>query len=120
MCPESPSCPPAERSWRRSALPRVAKSLFIDLLDASYRVSATQTLKDVIAEKIEGLAWGPNLPDGRHVLFVMSDNDLYLGRPTQVFAFAVDSSAAGANFNYVPQQIDGPLYPPGQARKTAK
>jgi hypothetical protein len=97
-----------------------AKSLFIDLLDASYRVTATTTIKDIIAEKIEGLAWGQDLADGRHVLFVISDNDLYPGRPTQVFAFAVDSSAAGANVSYVPQQINGPLYPPGQAKKGAK
>lgn len=96
------------------------KSLFIDLLDPAYRVSATQTIRDVIAEKVEGLAWGPAQPDGRQVLFVISDNDLYPGRPTQVFAFAVDSSVAGANFSYVPQQIDGPLYPPGQAKKAAQ
>ena len=102
------------------AITPVTKALFIDLLDAAYRVSATQTIKDVIAEKIEGLAWGPDLPDGRHVLFVVSDNDLHPGRPTQVFAFAVDSTAAGANFSLVPQQIDGPLYPPGQAKKAAK
>ena len=88
----------------------VTKSLFIDLLDPAYRVSSSQTIKDVIAEKIEGLAWGPDLPDGRHVLFVISDNDLYPGRPTQVFAFAVDGSAAGADVRYVPQQLDGPLF----------
>src|SRR4030095_218688 len=31
---------------------------------------------NAIAEKIEGLAWGPDLADGRHVLYVISDNDL--------------------------------------------
>ena len=31
----------------------------------------------MVAEKIEGLAWGPDLPDGRHLLYVVSDNDLY-------------------------------------------
>ena len=31
----------------------------------------------MIAEKIEALAWGPNLPDGRHLLYVASDNDLF-------------------------------------------
>ena len=33
----------------------VTKTLFLDLLDPSYMVNATQTIKDVIAEKIE--AW---------------------------------------------------------------
>jgi hypothetical protein len=75
----------------------VGKSLFIDLLDPSYKVNATQTIKDVIAEKMEGLAWGPDLPDGRHLLYVISDNDLFPGRPTQLYAFGIDGSPAGAN-----------------------
>lgn len=98
----------------------VTKTLFIDLLDPSYAVSATQTIKDVIAEKIEGLAWGPDLPDGRHVIYVISDNDLYPGRPTQVFAFAIDGSASGANISYQPQQVAGPMYAPGQVKKALK
>jgi hypothetical protein len=61
-------------------------------------VSDTQTIKQVIAEKIEGLAWGPDLKDGRHVLYVFSDNDLYPGLPTQIYAFAVDENAAGIKF----------------------
>ena len=73
----------------------VTKQLFLDLLDPSYKVSETQTIKNVIAEKIEGLAWGPDLKDGRHVLYVFSDNDLYPGLPTQIYAFAVDEQAAG-------------------------
>jgi hypothetical protein len=75
----------------------VSKSLFIDLLDPSYKVNATQTIKDVIAEKMEGLAWGPELPHGRHLLYVISDNDLFPGRPTQIYAFGIDGSPAGAN-----------------------
>jgi hypothetical protein len=98
----------------------VTKTLFIDLLDSSYRVSATQTIKDVIAEKIEALAWGPDLPDGRHLLYVFSDNDLFPGRPTQIYAFAIAGSAAGANVQYVPQQVSGPMYPPGQVKKALK
>jgi hypothetical protein len=92
------------------------KSLFIDLLDASYQVSATQIIRDVIAEKIEGLAWGPDLADGRHLLYVISDNDLYPGRPTQIFAFAIDATAA--NINVIPQQFSGPMFPPGQVKKS--
>ena len=98
----------------------VTKTLFIDLLDTSYKVDAVRTIKDVIAEKIEGLAWGPDLPDGRHLLYVLSDNDLYTPRPTQIYAFAIDGSAGGANINYQAQHIDGPLYPPGQVKKALK
>src|SRR5262245_33605499 len=45
----------------------VTKTLFIDLLDPAFNLAPT------IAEKIEALSWGPDLPDGRHVLFVASD-----------------------------------------------
>jgi hypothetical protein len=96
----------------------VTKTLFIDLLGSSYKVDATHTIKDVIAEKIEGMAWGPDLPDGRHVLYVVSDNDLFPGRPTQIYAFAVDGAAAG--ISYQPQQLPGPLFPPGQVKKELK
>jgi len=78
----------------------VTKTLFIDLLDPSYMVNATQTIKDVIAEKVEGLTWGPALNDGRQVLYVFSDNDLFPGLPTQIYAFAID--AAAAHITYQP------------------
>jgi hypothetical protein len=76
----------------------VTKTLFIDLLDPAYKVDATQTIKDVIAEKIEGLAWGPKLRDGRLVLYVFSDNDLFPGLPTQIYAFAIDAASAGIDY----------------------
>jgi len=98
----------------------VSKVLFIDLLNASYKVNATKTIKDVVAEKVEGLAWGPDLPDGRHVLYVTSDNDLYTGLPTQIFAFAINGSPSGANIRYEAQQVAGPMYPPGQVKKALK
>jgi Esterase-like activity of phytase len=85
----------------------VTKTLFLDLLDPSYMVNATETIRDVIAEKIEAMAWGPNLKDGRHVLYVFSDNDLYPGLPTQIYAFAIDGAAAG--IEYRPQVV---LFPP--------
>src|SRR5262249_26562883 len=44
----------------------VSKQLFINLLDTDLNLAAT------IAEKLEGLAWGPDLPDGRHVLYLIS------------------------------------------------
>jgi hypothetical protein len=63
-----------------------SKTLFIDLLDAAFNLAPT------IAEKIEGLAWGPDLRDGRHVLYVMSDNDLNPNLATQIYAFAINPS----------------------------
>ena len=101
----------------------VDKRLIVDMLLPGYKVDPTHTIKDVIAEKIEGLAWGPDLPDGRHVLYVLSDNDLFVGppdRPTQIYAFAIDSSAQGANFVYRPQWLPFPLYPPGLVKKQVK
>lgn len=64
----------------------VSKTLFIDLLDPDFNLAGT------IAEKIEGLAWGPDLPDGRHMLYVVSDNDLNPNLATQIYAFAIDAS----------------------------
>lgn len=93
----------------------VTKTLFLDLLGADYHVSPTQTVKDVIAEKVEGIAWGPDLSRGIHVLYVVSDNDLYTGLPTQIFAFAVDAAAAG--IDYEPQDLPEPFYPPGLVRR---
>jgi len=94
---------------------KVEKRLFVDLLSQDYKIDATQTIKDVIAEKIEALAWGPNLPDGRHLLYVVSDNDLFPELPTQIYAFAIDGTAAG--ITYQAQQLPGPLFPPGQVKK---
>jgi hypothetical protein len=87
------------------------KTLFIDLLDPTYMVNAAQTIRDVIAEKMEGLAWGPDLADGRHVLYVFSDNDLFPGLPTQIYAFAIDGSAAGANIDFRRQHVLIPTFP---------
>lgn len=87
----------------------VTKTLFIDLLDPAFALAPT------IAEKIEGLAWGPDLQDGKHMLYVISDNDLNPALATQIYAFAVDGSAA--NINFQPQSLPGPLYPPGQVKK---
>jgi hypothetical protein len=91
-----------------SSITPVDKTLFLDLLDPTYKVSPTQTVKDVIAEKIEGLAWGPKLKDGRHLLYVFSDNDLFPGLPTQIYAFAVNGAAAG--ITHRPQTIWFPAF----------
>jgi len=88
----------------------VAKTTFIDLLDSALGLAPT------IAEKIEGLAWGADLPDGRHLLYVVSDNDLNLSLATQLYAFAIDPSLVELERQYLP----GPLYPPGQVKQQIK
>jgi hypothetical protein len=85
----------------------VTKELFINLLDPDLNLTAT------IPEKIEGLAWGPDLRDGRRVLYVISDNDLNPSLATQIYAFAIDPSL----INLQEQVLPGPLYPPGQVKK---
>jgi hypothetical protein len=49
-----------------------------------------------LPDKIEGYAWGPDLPDGRHLLLATNDNDFaqaaVTGFPNYIFAFAVDPS----------------------------
>jgi hypothetical protein len=96
----------------------VKKTLFIDMLKDVYKVDATRTIKDVIAEKIESLTWGPDLPDGRHVLYVASDNDLNPDNPTQIYAFAINEAQAG--IEYQPPQLPSPLFPPGQVKQALK
>jgi phytase-like protein len=80
----------------------VKKTLFINLLDPAFNLAPT------IAEKIEGLAWGPDLPDGRHVLYVISDNDLNPNLDTQLYAFAIDPSLIDFEKQFLPL----PVYPP--------
>jgi len=112
----------AELAAQVPPITSVSKSLFIDLLDPSYVVDATttppKTIKDVIAEKVEALSWGPDLPDGRHVLYVVTDNDLFPALPTQIYAFAIDEAVAGVR--YEPQRVAGPLFPPGQVKKALR
>ena len=63
----------------------VAKSLFIDMRDQRWGLAGP-----LFPVKIEGLAFGPDLPGGRHLLLVTSDNDVG-DAPTHFFAFAIDS-----------------------------
>ena len=99
--PATGALPAGVTAVEKSATP------FIDLLDPAFGLSAT------IAEKIEGLAWGPDLADGRHLLYVVSDNDLNPGLATQVYSFAIDPSA----LDVAQRTLAGPLFPPGQVRK---
>jgi hypothetical protein len=50
-----------------------------------------------IPDKIEGFTFGPDLPDGRHLLLVTNDDDfgpttLISGYPNYIMAFAIDPS----------------------------
>jgi hypothetical protein len=62
----------------------VRKSVFIDLLDSRYGLAGPK-----LAEKQEGLAWGPPLPDGRKLLWICVDNDFKPGRSCEFYAFAI-------------------------------
>lgn len=63
----------------------VAKSVFINMLDADYGLAGA-----TFPEKLEGLAFGPDLPDGRRLLIVTQDNDFIATQPSRFFAFAID------------------------------
>jgi hypothetical protein len=65
----------------------VSKSLFLDLLDPQFGLAGVS-----FPEKIEGMAWGPDLPDGRHLLLISSDNDMVTANPSMFYAFAVDQA----------------------------
>ena len=93
----------------------VTKAPFINLLEPDFGLNLNNA--KAIAEKIEGLAWGPDLPDGRHLLYVISDNDLSLRNPTQIYAFAIDDATLATPLNLQKQTLPGPLYPPGQVKK---
>ncbi|HEV7998753.1 MAG TPA: esterase-like activity of phytase family protein [Planctomycetaceae bacterium] len=62
----------------------VRKSVFIDLLDSRYGLAGPH-----LAQKQEGLAWGPSLPDGRRLLWICVDNDFKPGTSCEFYAFAV-------------------------------
>ena len=62
----------------------IRKTLLIDLLDPAYGFSGANA-----PEKPEGIAWGPNLADGRRLLMICFDNDFEPEIPTLFIAFAV-------------------------------
>lgn len=76
----------------------VSKSTFLDLLDPAFGLGGAS-----FPEKIEGLAFGEDLIDGRHILFVTSDND-FLSDPTHIYAFAIDPT----DLNFVAQAAPEP------------
>lgn len=60
----------------------VSKSTWLDLASERFGLVG----KDM-PEKIEGLAFGPTLPDGRRTLIVSVDNDLRTDAPSTFFVF---------------------------------
>ncbi len=76
----------------------VKKSPFLDLLDKRLGIAGAD-----VPEKFEGLAFGPDLPDGRRLLIVTADNDFVATAPFRVYAFAVDAADLGM---YQPQQFE--------------
>lgn len=75
----------------------VKKKLFLDMLDPMFQLKGPD-----FPEKIEGLAFGPDLEDGRRLLIVTADNDLIATAPFRVYAFAIE---AGALSGYQPQRF---------------
>jgi len=85
----------------------VTKNVLFDLLDALYGLAGAS-----FPEKIEGIAFGPDLANGDHMLLVTSDNDL-IATPTRIWAFQIPASLIP---EYVPQTIQ-PAWAPGQVKK---
>jgi len=76
-----------ERLPSREVTPAIvpmSKRLLIDLLAPRLGLAGPS-----FPEKIEGLAFGPDLPDGRKLLLVTADNDFVAEVPFRVYAFAV-------------------------------
>lgn len=66
----------------------VKKKPFLDLLDPRFGLAGKG-----MPEKVEGLAFGPDLPDGRRLLLVSTDNDFVAAVPFHIYAFAMDRSS---------------------------
>lgn len=68
----------------------VNKQVFIDLLDPRFGLAG-----DSMPEKLESLAFGPTLPDGRRTLLLASDNDFQREQPTWFYCFAIGKPRLG-------------------------
>lgn len=66
----------------------MSKRRLIDLMDPSFDLLDPQ--RGGMPEKIEGLCFGPDLPDGRRTLIITTDNDLKPEHATWIWVFAVD------------------------------
>lgn len=63
----------------------VPSEVFLDLLDPRFGLAGPD-----FPRKMEGIGFGPDLPDGRHLLLASSDNDCNATQPSLIFAFAID------------------------------
>lgn len=70
----------------------VKKQIFIDLLDPKWNLAGQG-----MPEKIEGLAFGPDFPNGDRLLVVASDNDFIRESPTEIFVFRIPKSRPAEN-----------------------
>lgn len=75
---------PKKRKDLPATITPIATRDWVDLLALD-----PATAKAGFPEKIEGLAWGPDLPDGRRCLLVTSDNDFLPDQPTYVWVLGV-------------------------------
>ncbi len=66
----------------------VRKTAFLDLLDPRFGLAGAK-----FPEKIEGLAFGPDFPNGDHLLLVTNDNDLIPTVPNNFYAFRIPPNA---------------------------
>lgn len=64
----------------------VGKHTLLDLLDPRFG------LRETMAEKWEGMAFGPTLPDGRRTLILGVDNDYSPNDDNRFYVFAVDAA----------------------------
>ena len=66
----------------------VKKKRFLDLLEPRFGLAGPNC-----PAKLEGLTWGPDLPDGRRLLVVTVDSDYLAEKSTDLHAFAVPQAA---------------------------
>jgi len=66
------------------------KTLFLDFMDPRHAL-----IGEHMPEKIEGLCFGPDLPDGRRTLLVTVDNDLKAEVPSVIWCFAFSPADLG-------------------------
>jgi len=77
----------------------VSKNLFLDMMQfPEFAID--------VPEKIEGLSFGPLLPDGRLALYVTTDNDFIGTNPSYIYGFAIDLKETG--LAYQAQQFATP------------
>jgi hypothetical protein len=76
------------RSLAGTGVTPVRTRVLIDLLEDRFGLAGAD-----FPAKVEGLCWGPTLPDGRSTLWVATDNDFRDGQDSQVWVFALTARA---------------------------